>query len=108
MKTNGEQISSHSETDRQFKKNTMKSKIPCCISAIFCLLVGGALSAFAQGTTFTYQGRVTDNGTDFTGAGQFQFALVTSTNFNHTATATANPPSGGFITGYAVTSGGSG
>jgi hypothetical protein len=86
----------------------MKSKIPCCISAIFCLLVGGALSAFAQGTTFTYQGRVTDNGTDFTGAGQFQFALVTSTNFNHTATATANPPSGGFITGYAVTSGGSG
>ncbi len=30
----------------------------------------------AQNTVFTYQGRVTDNGTNFTGTGQFQFALV--------------------------------
>jgi len=62
----------------------------------------------AQSTVFTYQGRVTDNGTNFNGSGQFQFALVTSTNANHTANATANAPSGGFITGYAVTAGGNG
>ena len=46
----------------------------------------------------TYQGRVLDNGTNFTGTGQFEFALVTSTNANQTATATAGAPSGGFIT----------
>jgi hypothetical protein len=62
----------------------------------------------AQNTVVTYQGRVTDNGTNFSGTGQFKFALVTSTNANRTATATANPPSSGFITGYTVTSGGSG
>ncbi|HEY1719134.1 MAG TPA: tail fiber domain-containing protein [Verrucomicrobiae bacterium] len=65
-------------------------------------------TARAQGTAFTYQGRVTDNGTNFTGAGQFEFALVTSTNTSSTATATANAPSGGFITGYTVTYGGGG
>ena len=87
----------------------MKNKL----FAVFALPLLAAFSfqvstAHAQNTTFTYQGRVLDNGTNFTGAGQFQFALVTSTNFNHTATATANPPSGGFITGYVVTVGGSG
>lgn len=44
----------------------------------------------AQSTSFTYQGRVTDNGTNFTGTGQFKFALVTPTNINQTATAFAN------------------
>jgi hypothetical protein len=85
-------------------------------SKLFAVLTLTLLAAFhiflstahAQNTTFTYQGRVTDNGTNFTGTGQFQFALVTSTNFNHTATAAANAPSGGFITGYVVTGGGSG
>ncbi len=33
-------------------------------------------TARAQNTTFTYQGRVLDNGSAFTGTGQFQFALV--------------------------------
>jgi hypothetical protein len=61
----------------------------------------------AQGTTFTYQGRVTDNGTNFSGTGLFKFALVTSTNTSSQATATATR-SGSFITSYAVTSGGSG
>lgn len=37
-------------------------------------------TSFAQNTIFTYQGRVTDNGTNFTGIGQFKFALVTRTN----------------------------
>ncbi len=64
--------------------------------------------AAAQNTVFTYQGRVTDNGTNFNGAGQFQFALVTSTNLSHMATGTANAPSGGYITGYSIISGGSG
>ena len=62
----------------------------------------------AQDTLLTYQGRVTSDGTNFTGVGQFKFALVTSVNANKTATATANEPSGGFVTGYTVTSGGSG
>jgi len=59
-------------------------------------------------TILTYQGRVMDNGTNFTGNGQFQFALVTSLNANHTALATANTPSGGYITSYTITGGGSG
>jgi len=47
-----------------------------------------APTAAAQDTAFTYQGRVTDNGTNFTGPGLFKFALVTSTN-GQGATATA-------------------
>jgi hypothetical protein len=66
------------------------------------------LTAQAQSMVFTYQGRVLDNGTNFSGTGQFKFALVTSTTLNHQATATANAPSGGYITGYTVTSGGNG
>jgi hypothetical protein len=65
-------------------------------------------ACIAQSTVFTYQGRVLDNGTNFTGTGLFKFALVTSSNANHTATATANAPVGGFVTGYVVTSGGNG
>jgi hypothetical protein len=47
-------------------------------------------SAHAQGTAFTYQGRITDNGTNFNGTGLFKFALVTSTNISSQAVATAN------------------
>src|ERR1700743_954047 len=64
-------------------------------------------TARAQNTAFTYQGRVTVNGSNFTGAGQFKFALLTSTNFNHQATATATR-SGQSLTIIDVTSGGSG
>src|SRR5580698_11178064 len=56
---------------------------------LFLILNYVSSTAFAQSTAFTYQGRVTDNGTNFNGAGQFQFALVTSTN-GRQATATAN------------------
>src|ERR1039458_8316151 len=38
----------------------MKIKVLSYILAIFCLLVGGATPAFAQGTAFIYQGRLTD------------------------------------------------
>ncbi len=64
-------------------------------------------NALAQSTTFTYQGRVTDNGTSFNGTGQFQFALVTSTNAS-AATAAASPPASGSITAINVTDGGNG
>jgi hypothetical protein len=64
-------------------------------------------TAFAQGIVFTYQGRVTDNSTNFTGTGLFKFALVTSSNASSAATATANL-SGAFVTSYTLVSGGSG
>jgi hypothetical protein len=77
------------------------------------LLIGLTLAVsitglIAQNTVVTYQGRVQSGGSDFTGAGQFKFALVTVTNTAATATATANPPSGGFITVINVTFGGNG
>src|ERR1017187_10026075 len=77
------------------------------VAAMLALLNAQPTTAFAQGTAFTYQGRVTDNGTNFAGTGQFKFALVTSTNYNHQATATANL-SGSFVTSYNLISGGSG
>jgi hypothetical protein len=62
---------------------------------------------FAQNTTMTYQGRVTDNGNNFNGSGSFKFALVTSTNASAQATATANL-TGSFVTSCSVMSGGNG
>jgi trimeric autotransporter adhesin len=47
------------------------------------LLFGIAVTARGQGTTVSYQGRVLDNGTNFSGTGQFKFALVASTNSNY-------------------------
>lgn len=75
---------------------------------IWLVLALAAISVRAQNTVFTYQGRVTDVGTNFTGIGQFQFALVTSSNANSTATATSAPPVSGFITTINVTYAGSG
>jgi hypothetical protein len=88
----------------------MKTRLQKLFVALTSLaILNSPLSTLhAQSAAFSYQGRVTDDGTNFTGTGQFKFALVTSTNANHTATATANAPSSGFITGYTVTSGGSG
>jgi hypothetical protein len=63
---------------------------------------------FAQNTVVSYQGSVHDSGTNFSGTGLFQFALVTSSNANQTATAVAGTPSGGFITTITVTFVGSG
>ena len=65
----------------------MKTKLTL-FSLVTALFMEASLCA--QNTVFTYQGHVTDNGTNFTGTGQFKFALVTSTNYNHQATATAN------------------
>ena len=59
----------------------MKNRYQNLLLALALLLMLNSHStAFGQGTAFTYQGRVTDNGTNFNGTGQFQFELVTSTN----------------------------
>jgi hypothetical protein len=91
----------------------MKLKLRLVVPALLALLTLNLLlsTARAQGTAFTYQGRVTDNGANFTGSGQFKFALVTSTNFNHQARAAANM--GGvspnqFVSSIGVSDGGSG
>lgn len=70
-------------------------------------LLGLTAPALAQNVTFTYQGRVTSGGTPFTGAGQFKFALVTSTDASAPATATA-VVSFGFVVNITVDTGGSG
>jgi len=76
------------------------------------LIIGLATTtACAQNSVFTYQGRVTDNGTNFTGTGWFEFALVTSTNLNSPATATANMGGSSpheFVNGFTLGSGGYG
>src|SRR5687768_13154158 len=56
----------------------------------------------------SYQGRVQVQGTNFTGQGQFKFALVSAgTSLNRQATATATVTSG-FVTSLTVTDGGNG
>lgn len=83
----------------------MKTSIQTLFVALSLLI--GVIQLHAQDSVVTYQGRVTSGGTNFTGSGQFKFALVTSTNVSATATATATV-SGGFVTIISVTLGGSG
>ena len=83
----------------------MKNKFR--VSTILLGLLLGVSRVFAQDVLITYQGLVTDNGTNFNGTGLFQFALVTSTNYNQQATATAIL-SGPFVVGYTNLVGGSG
>jgi len=84
---------------------SMTNKIQKMLIAL--AIFAGINHVAAQNTVFTYQGRVTDNSTNFNGTGEFKFALVTSSNANHTATATAAVTSG-FVTSIAVVSGGNG
>jgi hypothetical protein len=65
------------------------------------------LPVLSHSAAFTYQGRVSSGGSDFSGTGEFKFALVTSTNANLPAKATAIVNSG-FVTSYILTDGGSG
>ena len=46
------------------------------LSVLVPALFDAPSNVFAQATVFTYQGRVEDNGTNFTGTGLFQFALL--------------------------------
>jgi hypothetical protein len=64
-------------------------------------------SVLAQNTTFTYQGRVLDHGTNFNGVGLCKFALVTSSNSNTRAAATAHL-TGAFVTSCTIDAGGNG
>jgi hypothetical protein len=60
----------------------MKTKLNCFIYALALLALSTINSqqstCFAQNTMFTYQGQVQDNGSAFTGIGQFKFALGTN------------------------------
>ncbi|MDE3066308.1 MAG: tail fiber domain-containing protein [Verrucomicrobiota bacterium] len=88
------------------KIHTFHPVVASALLALFTPILQPS-AARAQDTAFTYQGRVLDSGTNFTGAGQFKFALVTSTNTSQPATANATVTSG-FVTSIAVVNGGSG
>jgi len=83
----------------------MKRKLSSLV--IILSFLADAHQVSAQNAVLTYQGLLMDSGTNFTGTGQFQFALVASTNFNLQAIATANL-NGPFVTSYNLLSGGSG
>lgn len=87
----------------------LKTKILQLAAALLALVAFNLQLATlsAQTSVITYQGRVTSSGTNFTGNGQFKFAIVTSTNNSHTASATATT-SGGFVTILNPVSGGNG
>lgn len=93
-------------------KAVFQVKTTLCLWFLALVIFAGTTTRLAaQNTTFTYQGKVTDNGTNFTGAGQFKFALVSTTAGNSQATATAimggtSPHE--FVQGFNLTSGGSG
>src|ERR1700676_2628698 len=78
------------------------------LMALLSALLAQSSTLFGQNTAISYQGNLQANGTNFTGTGLFQFALVTSSNANQTATAVAATPVSGFITTISVSSGGSG
>jgi hypothetical protein len=89
-------------------KTKLKHKFSAVAVAGLLVALNSQLSTmFAQPTTFTYQGLVADNGTNFTGTGQFKFALVLSTNAASQATATAQL-TGSFVTSVNVVFGGNG
>ena len=52
----------------------MKTRLVFLIAALLVLL-GHAPPTFAQGTAFTYQGRLTDNGAPATGIYDLRFAI---------------------------------
>ncbi len=64
--------------------DTMKTTFATQLTLVCLLLVATPPRVFAQGTTFTYQGRLTAGGTNFSGTGFFKFALVTGTNAVYT------------------------
>jgi hypothetical protein len=80
-----------------------------CFGLLLSTLNSQLATLFAQvPSVISYQGRVKVQSTDFTGPGEFKFALVSpGTNISLQATATAIVTSG-FITGITVTDGGVG
>ncbi len=78
------------------------------LMVLLSALLAQSSTLFGQNTEISYQGSLQASGTNFTGTGLFQFALVTSSNANQTATAVAATPVSGFITTISVSEGGSG
>ena len=89
---------------------TTKSSLKAfCFGLLIPILSSPLSTLFAQvPSVISYQGRVQASGTNFSGTGQFKFALVSAgTNVSRRATATATVTSG-FITGITVNDGGVG
>jgi hypothetical protein len=89
----------------------MKKATFVILTAAVCGLFTSLNPVVAQGTAFTYQGRVVDNDTNFTGLGLFKFGLVTNTGTNQPATATAlmgGVSPNEFVSSCTVVNGGSG
>lgn len=85
-------------------------KFHCMTVICLACIVNAPLHSIAQvPQIISYQGRVAVNGTNFTGAGQFKFALVSSgtTTTSRQAQANANL-TGQFVTSVTVTDGGIG
>ena len=83
-------------------------------AGLVAILIASSLfprTAQAESVQVTYQGLVQSGGTNFNGAGQFKFALVTSTNTSRHATATAimgGVAPNRFVSSCIVNDGGSG
>ena len=89
------------------RKTIQSAAVLLLLAILSCHLA----TAYAENSVFTYQGRVTDNGTNFTGTGLFEFALVTSTNVSSPATATANMGGSSpheFVNSFNLVAGGNG
>ena len=84
----------------------MNNKLTLLCSVL--ALSAGVHRASAQNTVFTYQGQLLDNGTAFTGLGQFEFALVYPTNTSSQARAEVNAINDTAIKDIYVINGGSG
>lgn len=83
----------------------MKTKLHSLLIGLTLAVSVTGLSA--QNSVVTYQGRVQSDSSDFTGTGQFKFALVTVTNTSTPAAATAIL-TGQFVTSYPMVAYGSG
>ena len=78
----------------------MKTNTSFLYASIACLLLGAVATAVAQGTAFTYQGRLNDGGVARSGTYDLQFTLYNSTSVP--GTVVAGPV---FATGVPVTNG---
>lgn len=85
----------------------MKNRLIRLLSLLSTLATPVCLPAQGPSTTFTYQGRISANGSAFEGNGMFKFALVKSYNTAQQATAAAQL-TGSFVTSVEVLSSGSG
>ncbi len=86
----------------------MKIQLIPLLSFLSFLATSASLKAqSAAGKSFTYQGRISANGTAFNGAGMFKFALVKSYNTGQQAAAVAQL-TGSFVTAVNVMSSGNG